>query len=82
MVDPQQAAQRVFIGHAVQTDHPRLAVSIVQTGDQHWSVEVHNPTLERVESHCRSADGWEPFALSEAVTLAPGTAKRFELDGT
>lgn len=76
MVDPQDAAMKLFIGHPVQCGDPNLTVQVVQTGDKEWSLEIHNPGDAAVSTWYRSAPEWPLFSVEGTVNLPSGASMR------
>jgi hypothetical protein len=74
MVDPQDAAMKLFIGHPVQCGDSNLVVHMVQTGEKDWSVEIHNPGETAVSTWYRSAPEWPLFKIGGKVDLPAGAS--------
>lgn len=74
--------QDLFIGHPVVVEQKSLTVQVTQTGDNSWSVEIHNPTDAPVTSKVRLNPNFDPFhgkTLDESATVPPRQSLRWSL---
>ena len=72
----------VFLGHPVVADSAEVFIQVTQTGDESWSIEVHNPTDQPITTTIRANPGFDPLAgklPQRELTLAPGTSQQIAL---
>lgn len=59
----------LFIGHPVVCDKPELFLQVTQTGEEQWSLEVHNPTDNAVQTQVTANRGFDPLLAHPAETV-------------
>ncbi len=81
-LETQAREWRVFIGHPVTASHPATVLSLAQTGDDAWALEIHNPTAAAIETAVRRAPLFTCIDFTAATyTLAPGSSRFVTLKG-
>jgi hypothetical protein len=69
----------LFIGHPVVADNRDLKVQVAWESRGSWYVEAHNPTDKPIKARLSASPGWTVFGFGEAVELAPGTSKTWQV---
>jgi hypothetical protein len=68
----------VFVGHPVTADDPRLAIQATQSGENRWTIEVHNPTADAITAKIAPNHWFDPLVgkglAAESVTVAAGAS--------
>ena len=61
-VIPVRGKVEIFLGHPVTVDNPELFVQVAQTGENSWSIEIHNPTVKNISVTPMLNAKFAPFA--------------------
>jgi hypothetical protein len=51
----------LFLGHPVAVDNAQLFVQLTQSGEQAWTLEVHNPTDAPITTRIRAHPAFDPL---------------------
>ena len=66
----------IFVGHPLVCDHTKLVLQVTQSGENAWTVEIHNPTDATVRTTLRKNPSFDPLqakAIKDAeVEIPPG----------
>ncbi|MGO8930088.1 MAG: hypothetical protein ACLQU3_24735 [Limisphaerales bacterium] len=60
----------LFVGHPVLVDNPDLFVQLTQSGEQTWTLEIHNPTDAAITTRIRAHPDFDPLK-GKAVPTGP-----------
>ena len=80
-LDLREVKGEFTIGYPVTTENPQVVVTLVDEGEDHYSVELHNPTGQLFQTTLTTAawlTGLIP-ARTEPVTLPPGSSRLIKL---
>jgi len=72
----------LFVGHPVVADSAEVLIQVTQTGDDRWSIEVHNPTDSAVTATVQANPHFPPLAGKlppRTLTIPPGSSERLAL---
>jgi len=66
----------LFIGHPVLVDNPQLFVQVTQSGEDRWTIEIHNPTDAPITTRIRPNSAFGPFKSlhfpAGSISVRPG----------
>jgi hypothetical protein len=51
----------LFVGHPVVADSPELLIQLTQSGDDAWTLELHNPTEAPIVTRVRANPAFDPL---------------------
>ena len=75
VMDTSERDWDVLIGHPVSASDPEVSLALVQTADDEWSLEVHNPTGRAISAKIRRSEFFDLIAWDgESMTLQPGSS--------
>jgi len=64
---------QVFIGHPVLLSHPLASFSLVPIAEKTWSLEIHNPTSQKIETSAAPSPYFDLLEWpGERVSIGPG----------
>jgi len=73
VLDTAEQDWQVYIGHPILLSHPLAGYSLVQIGEKSWSLEIHNPTSQALETSVELSPWFELFGWKgETVAVGPG----------
>ena len=60
----------LFVGHPVLVNNPDLFVQLTQSGEETWTLEIHNPTDAAITTRIRTHPDFDPLK-GKAVPTGP-----------
>jgi hypothetical protein len=74
---------KIFLGHPFTLDHPELWLSVVQTGAQELTMQIHNPTDAAVTARVTRSPYFDFVTCPNFAAAVPaGTTADYVLTGT
>jgi hypothetical protein len=78
-IDLREGDKNIFMGHPIVCDDEEVFINVVQTGDNKFTIYLHNPTSKKKNVKVRSSHYWSWGNLPErGISLNPGEVKRIE----
>jgi hypothetical protein len=80
-IDLREGDKDIFIGHPIVCDDKEVFINVVQTGENKFTIYLHNPTSKKKNVKVKSSHYWSWGNLPErGISLNPGEVKRIEWD--